>query len=46
MCQSIASTSRPELFLRKGDILVGRDTGSFETLRGQLLQLVGDQVDA
>ena len=28
------------------DILVGTDTGSFESLGGQLLVLVGDQVHA
>ena len=27
-------------------VLVGADTGSFECLRGQLLVLVGDEVDA
>ena len=30
----------------EGIILVGTDTGGFESFRGQLLVLVGDHVDA
>jgi hypothetical protein len=45
--EGVASDTQMEGILSRGlgHILVGTDTGSLESLRGQLLVLVGNQVD-